>query len=216
MLLLRKGLIMEVVFTQDVPNKARAGEVRRVPDGYARNYLLPQGLAEIATPEVLKRLHKIRAVGDAVRLRETTILTELQEALDGVQIAVRARITPTGRYYGAITSAHIAQELGSVTGREIERRWVEVAEPIREPGDYEITLRFSSDIAAAIQVDAGIEGLEDNRSDTAPPEVFTNADPNDFGEAVIEAPPEAADTDDAPSAADDAGGGEAASLPEEA
>ena len=55
---------MEVVFTQDVPNKARAGEVRRVPDGYARNYLLPQGLAEIATPEVMKRLHKITTVGD--------------------------------------------------------------------------------------------------------------------------------------------------------
>ena len=68
---------MEVVFTQDVPNKAKAGEVRRVPDGYARNYLLPQGLAEIATPEVLKRLHKITAVGDEVRVRETAVMESL-------------------------------------------------------------------------------------------------------------------------------------------
>ena len=60
---------MEVIFTQDVPNKARAGEVKRVPDGYARNYLLPQGLAQIATPEVLKRLHKIKTAGDETRVR---------------------------------------------------------------------------------------------------------------------------------------------------
>jgi large subunit ribosomal protein L9 len=148
---------MEVVFTQDVPNKARAGEVRRVPDGYARNYLLPKGLAEMATPEVMKRLHKIKTVGDQVRARETQVLEELKEALDGVEIAVRARITPTGRYYGAITSTHIAMELGETLGREVERRWVEVAEPIREPGEYEITLRLSTDITATINVTADVE-----------------------------------------------------------
>ena len=55
---------MEIVFTKEVPNQARAGEIRRVADGFARNYLIPRGLAEVATPEVLKRLHKIKAVGD--------------------------------------------------------------------------------------------------------------------------------------------------------
>ncbi len=148
---------MDVIFTQDVPNKARAGEVRRVPDGYARNYLLPQGLAEVATPEVLKRLHKIKTVGDDVRLRETKVMEELKDALDDVQIAVRARITPTGRYYGAITNAHIAMELATVVGREIERRWVEVAEPIREPGEYDIDLRLSTDVTATIHVTAEVE-----------------------------------------------------------
>ena len=95
---------MEVVFTQDVPNKARAGEVRRVPDGYARNYLLPQGLAEIATEEVKKRIHKITAVGDEIRVRETAIMEELAKGMDDVTITLTARITPNGRYYGAITS----------------------------------------------------------------------------------------------------------------
>ena len=148
---------MEVVFTQDVPNKARAGEVRRVPDGYARNYLLPQELAVVSTPEVLKRLHKIKTAGDEVRLRDTRVLEELQEALDGTEISLQARITPTGRYYGAITNTHIAMALGEVTGREIERRWIEVTEAIREPGDYDITLRFSTDIAATIHVSAEAE-----------------------------------------------------------
>ena len=75
---------MEVVFTQDVRNQARAGELRRVADGYARNYLIPQGLAEAATPEVLKRLHKIKAVGDETRVRETEVVEELAKALEGL------------------------------------------------------------------------------------------------------------------------------------
>jgi len=99
---------MEVIFTQDVPNKAKAGEVRRVPDGYARNYLLPQGLAQIATSEVLKRLHKITAVGDDIRVRETAVMEELAKGLDDVTVTLSARVTPTGRYYGTITSTHIS------------------------------------------------------------------------------------------------------------
>ena len=148
---------MEVVFTQDVPNKARAGEIRKVPDGYARNYLLPKGLAVMASPEILKRLHKIKSQGDQVRLRETKVLEELKEALDDTEVTVQARITPTGRYYGAITSTHISMALAEVTGREVERRWIEVAEPIREPGEYDIMLRFSTEIAATIHVIAEAE-----------------------------------------------------------
>lgn len=148
---------MEVVFIQDVPNKAKAGEVRRVPDGYARNYLLPQGLAEIATPEVLKRIHKITAVGDEVRVRETAVMEELAAALNDKSITLSARITPTGRYYGAITNTHIAQELGEQVGREVDRRWVEISEAIREPGEYEVVLRLSTEVTANIIVNAEVE-----------------------------------------------------------
>ena len=148
---------MEVVFTQGVPNKARAGEVRKVPDGYARNFLLPQGLAEIATPEVLKRIHKITEIGDEIRVRETAVMEELASGLNDVTINLTARITPTGRYYGAITSTHIAMELADKVGREVERRWIEIAEPIREPGEYDVTLRFSTEITATIHVNAEIE-----------------------------------------------------------
>jgi large subunit ribosomal protein L9 len=128
-----------------------------VPDGYARNYLLPQGLAEIATDEVKKRVHKISAVGDEVRVRETAIMEELAKGLDDVTITLTARITPTGRYYGTITSTHIAMELADKVGREVERRWVEISEPIREPGEYDVTLRFSTEVSATIHVNAEIE-----------------------------------------------------------
>jgi len=148
---------MEVVFTQDVPNQARAGELRRVADGYARNYLIPQGLAEMATPEVLKRLHKIKAAGDETRVRETQVLEELAQALNDTSITVSARVTPTGRYYGTVSSARIAAELSSVVGREIDRRLVEAGEPIREPGEYDVVLRFSNEIEATIHITAEVE-----------------------------------------------------------
>ena len=149
---------MEIVFTKDVPNQARAGEIRRVADGFARNYLIPRGLAEVATPEVLKRLHKIKAAGDETRIRETQVMEELAEALAGVQITVTARLPPTGRYYGAISGSRIADELAASLGRDIDRRLIEAGEPIREPGEYQVVLQFSSEIQATVYIIA--EGEE--------------------------------------------------------
>ncbi len=148
---------MQVIFLQDVPQQAHAGEIKRVADGYARNYLIPKGLAQVATPEILKRTHKIKAAGDEQRIRETTAMEELAQLLDNTAITLQARVTPTGRYYGAITSARVAEELSSTLGRDIERRLVDVVEPIREPGEYEVTLRLSSDITATIQITAEAE-----------------------------------------------------------
>ena len=148
---------MEVVFTQDVLNQAKAGEIKKVADGFARNYLLPQGLAQAATPEVLKRLHKIKAAGDETRVQETKTMEELASALDDTTVTITARVTPTGRYYGAITSTRIASELASAVGREIDRRLLDSTETIREPGEYDVVLRFSSDIQATIHVAAEIE-----------------------------------------------------------
>ncbi len=148
---------MEVVFTQDVLNQARAGEIKRVADGFARNYLIPQGLAQVATPEVLKRLHKIKAAGDMTRIQETQDMQELASALDDTTVTITARVTPTGRYYGAITSTRIASELALAVGRDIDRRLLDSAETIREPGEYDVVLRFSGEIQATIHVAAEIE-----------------------------------------------------------
>ena len=148
---------MQVIFLQDVAEKAQAGEIKRVADGYARNYLIPKGLAQVATPDVLRRTHKIKAAGDEQRIRETNQMEELAQLLDNTEISVSARVAPTGRYYGAITSVMVAEELSSTIGREIERRIVDVVEPIREPGEYEVTLRLSTDINAIIKIMAGAE-----------------------------------------------------------
>ena len=118
---------MEVVFIKDVTNQARAGDVKRVADGYARNYLIPQGLAEAATPEVLKRLRKITTQGDEIREKETATLQELAESLNDVSIEVVGRVTPAGRYYGAISSAQVAAQLSAESGQEVDRRLVETS-----------------------------------------------------------------------------------------
>ena len=148
---------MHVIFLQDVPNKAHAGEIKRVADGYARNYLLPKALARVVTPEIMKQVDKIKAVGDQQRVRETSVMEELAQLLDNTQVSVSARVTPTGRYYGAISSARIADELTSPLGREIDRRIVDMIEPIREPGEFDISLRLSADIQATIHITAGAE-----------------------------------------------------------
>ena len=145
---------MHVIFLEDVPDKAHAGEVVKVADGYARNYLLPKGLAQVVTPEILKRVDKIKSEGDTRRIKETEAMEELAQLLDNTKINVTARVTPTGRYYGAITNNRIADELTAVLGRDIDRRIVEVIEPIREPGEHEITLHLSSDIQATIYINA--------------------------------------------------------------
>tara|TARA_B100000745_G_scaffold167928_1_gene109854 strand:- start:137 stop:586 length:450 start_codon:yes stop_codon:yes gene_type:complete len=148
---------MNVIFLQDVPEKAHAGEVKRVANGYARNYLLPKGLAEVVTPEIMKRVNKIKSIGDSQRLRETETMEVLAQLLDNTQISVMARVTPTGRYYGAISNVQIAETLTSTIGRDIDRRIVDTIEPIREPGDYEISLKLSADIQATIHITAEAE-----------------------------------------------------------
>jgi large subunit ribosomal protein L9 len=148
---------MEVIFLQDVPEKAHAGEIKRVANGYARNYLLPRGLAEVVTPEIMKRVNKIRSVGDAQRLKETETMEVLAQLLDNTQISVMARVTPTGRYYGAISNVQIAEALTGTIGRGIDRRIVDTIEPIREPGEYEISLKLSAEIQAKILITAGVE-----------------------------------------------------------
>ena len=148
---------MMMLFLRDVPDQARAGEVKRVSRGYARNYLLPKGFAEIATDETLKRLDKVKAEGDAERARETQVVEELAEALDNVTVTIPGRITPTGRYYGAISGARIADALGELLEREIDRRITNSVEPIREPGEYEVALNLSGEIRATVNVIASVE-----------------------------------------------------------
>ena len=119
--------------------------------------MIPQGLAQVATPEVLKRLHKIKAAGDQTRIQETQSMQELASTLDDTTITITARVTPTGRYYGAITNTRMASELASAVGRDIDRRLLDSAETIREPGEYDVVLRFSDEIQATIHIAAEIE-----------------------------------------------------------
>lgn len=149
---------MRVLFIADVINVADAGEVKEVADGFARNYLLPKQLATIASPEQLKRVARITRDGNDRRAKEMGDWQSLADILEGTTLELIGKIGPTGQFYGAISVTGIIQALADSTGHTVERRMVELSEPIRQPGEYPIKLRLHQNVAASITVMALGEG----------------------------------------------------------
>ena len=152
---------MRVIFLEDVPGTAQAGDVKEVKNGYARNFLLPRKLAATATHDHLQRVDILRKVAGERRIREEQELTALVELLSQVTVSLTAKMSPTGRFYGAVTSIQIADELSRVTEREIDRRIVHLEEPIHEPGEYPVELRFAHGIVATILAKVRSEGTSE-------------------------------------------------------
>ena len=149
---------MRVLFIEDVINVADAGEVKEVADGFARNYLLPKQLATIASPEQLKRVARITREGNDRRAKEMGDWQTLADILEGTTLELIGKIGPTGQFYGAISVTGIIQALADSTGHTVERRMVELSEPIRKPGEYPIKIRLHQNVAASITVMALGEG----------------------------------------------------------
>ncbi len=149
---------MRVIFLADVPGSGIAGEVKEVKNGYARNFLIPQKLAVVATHDQLQRIESIRKVADERRLKEEKDLSALAELLAQLSVTITAKMGPTGRFYGAVTSARITEELSRLTKREIDRRTVHLEEPIQEPGSYEVELRLGHGISVTLAVTVEGEG----------------------------------------------------------
>ncbi len=143
---------MKVYFLQDVPGVARAGEVKDVAEGYARNYLIPRRLAVVATEAVIEQV-KARQAAEARRAaREAEELRELAARLEGLTVTVRARAGKEGRLYGSVTAADIAEAIAAQVGRPVDRRRVELAEPIRKTGEYRVVVRLGRDLAPRVNV----------------------------------------------------------------
>ena len=149
---------MRVLFIADVINVADAGEVKDVADGFARNYLLPKQLATIASPEQLKRVARITRQGNEQRVKEMGDWQALADLLEGTTLEMMGKIGPTGQFYGAISVTGIIQALAESTGHTVERRMVELSEPIRQPGEYPINLRLHQNVSASITIIALGEG----------------------------------------------------------
>jgi len=143
---------MKVIFLEDVPNVARAGEIKEVANGYGRNFLIPRKLA------VLARADAIRAMGAQLEMKARgqaqteADLTELANQLDGREIILEVRTGVKGRLYGSITAADIAAEIESATGLAIDKRKIELDESIRQVGSYEVVIRLAEDIVPRIKV----------------------------------------------------------------
>ena len=152
---------MRILFLEDVTNVAFAGEIKEVKSGFARNYLLPKGLATIATPDQVRRIEKIQKVAEEKRSIQTKEATSIAKKIDGTVLALSGRVGPTGQYYGSISVAAILEHLKESTGQTVERRMVELNESIKQPGSYEINIQLLQTVSASIKVEATAEGQED-------------------------------------------------------
>jgi len=143
---------MKVIFLEDVPNVARAGEIKEVADGYGRNYLIPRKLALLANSESLNAAKaKIEVQARSMAQTEAEMI-ELASQLDGREIFLEARSGGKERLYGSITAADIAAELENVAGMAVDKRKIELEESIRKTGSYEVNIRLTKDIVPKITV----------------------------------------------------------------
>ncbi len=151
---------MKVIFLSDVPGSGQAGDVKEVKNGYARNFLLPRQLAVPASHDHMQRLEAIRKAGDERRIKEQNDLNALVQLLSELTLRLTARVGPTGRFYGAVTTTHVTEELTRLTEREFDRRSIILENPIHEPGAYEAEARFAYGISATLKLIVDAEGQE--------------------------------------------------------
>lgn len=140
---------MRVIFLKNVPNVASAGETKEVADGYGRNFLIPKKLALLAdSPDAAQIAVQLKAI-----LKKTTEeLAGLAQQIEGKEVTIKAKVGAKDRLYGSVTNADIAAELESVTGLAIDKKKIELVEPIRQLGSYEVVIRLGKDTTPKIKV----------------------------------------------------------------
>jgi large subunit ribosomal protein L9 len=138
---------MKVIFLEDVPNVAKAGDVKEVSDGYGRNFLLPKKLALIAKPGAETA---VKAQIEAKA--ETEKMKKLAAEIDGKEITFQVKLGAKERMHGSITADKIATELKDTIGQAVDKRKIELAEPIKQLGSYDIVVKLAKDIEPKIKV----------------------------------------------------------------
>lgn len=148
---------MKVLLLKDVYKLGRAGDVKKVADGFGRNFLLPQGLALLATPGAMKQSEAIRTNAAAKRAILNNEMSGIAAILTGQFLAFPMRAGETGKLYGSITTQMIADGLNNKLGTKIDKRQVEV-QPIRVLGEHKCHIRLTVDLNPEIKVIVHREG----------------------------------------------------------
>jgi large subunit ribosomal protein L9 len=143
---------MKVLLIRDVENLGKAGEVKTVADGYARNFLIPKGMAILATESVLRRIKSERKVEAECRRRAEEEMKSLAEAISQTTLTIKAKAGEKNKLYGSITRADIADALEMKIGKKIDKRKVELKEPIRELGVYFVPIKLTADLVPEVVV----------------------------------------------------------------
>ncbi len=143
---------MKVIFLEDVPKVAKAGETKEVSDGYARNFLLRRKLALPAGTAALKTIEAQIKKQSRIQAQTEAELLALAKQLDGKEITIEARAGSQERLYGSITNADIATELERALKIIVDKKKIELDEPIHQIGSHEVVIRLGKDIMPKIKV----------------------------------------------------------------
>ncbi len=143
---------MKVLLLQDVDNLGLAGNVANVANGYGRNYLLPQGMAVLATRNALKQAEAIRKVGELSRAREKEDATAIANQINGAVLVFERRAGDRDKLYGSVTVGDIAMALNEKFELDINKRKISLPEPIRALGEYDIAVKLMIEVTAHVKV----------------------------------------------------------------
>ena len=143
---------MDVILTQDVLDVGEAGEIKSVANGYARNYLIPRGLAMLATPSARRQIVEIERTAAKGRDRERGTAEILAQKLSGLPLTFVVKVGEGDRLYGSITSADIAQAIEEAIREEVDRRRLALDRPIKTLGDHPVPVRLARDLAPEVIV----------------------------------------------------------------
>jgi large subunit ribosomal protein L9 len=148
---------MKVLLLKDVYKLGRAGDVKKVADGYGRNYLLPHGMAVLATPEAMNMAERIREKATVQRSIVNKEMDVIARQIEGMVITFPARASETGKLYGSITTQMIVDAIKAKKGVDITRRQIDV-QPLRMLGEYKVHIRLTVDLIPEIKVIVHREG----------------------------------------------------------
>lgn len=168
---------MRVLLLKDVYKLGRAGDVKKVADGYGRNFLLPQGLAMLATPGAMKQAERIRVSGAETRTRLNQEMGSVAERLNGLSLAFPTKAGETGKLYGSITTAMLAEAIERETGVKVDRRQID-SQPLKTLGVHKARVRLTVDLIPDLTVIVHREG--------EPPESAYKAEVTEPAEAFSE------------------------------
>ena len=141
---------MKVILKEDVKGQGKKGEIVNVSDGYARNYLFPRNLAQEATAQNLNSAQVKQEAAAHKKEMEKKNAQEMAKQLENKGIVIKAKCGSTGRLFGAITNAEIAEALNQQTGLELDKKKVVLANPIKELGEYTVTVKLYAGVQATI------------------------------------------------------------------
>lgn len=143
---------MKVILTQEVKNLGQAGEIKEVSDGYARNFLIPRGFAEEATKGRIKESEEKNLKRQRKKEKELSMAEKMKEKLQGKTIQIKARAGGADRLFGAVTSREISEVLQQELGLAVDKKKIDLPQPIKQLGEYKVKIKVYPSIQAEIKV----------------------------------------------------------------